>query len=81
MALFYGSDYFLSRTGIDLSKTQQQLLGDAFYETRLVREQIFALTGRRFLSDTMSGDAEQMLALMDNAVAAREGLNLSVGVA
>jgi filamentous hemagglutinin len=81
MALFYGSDYFLSRTGIDLGKTQQQLLGDAFYETRLVREQIFALTGRRFLSDSLSGDAEQMLALMDNAVAAREGLNLSVGVA
>ena len=81
MALFYGSDYFLSRTGIDLSKTQQQLLGDAFYETRLVREQIFALTGRRFLSDSLSGDTDQMLALMDNAVAAREELNLSVGVA
>lgn len=81
MALFYGSDYFLSRTGIDLGKTQQRLLGDAFYETRLVREQIFALTGRRFLSDSLSGDSEQMLALMDNAVAAREGLNLSVGVA
>lgn len=81
MALFYGSDYFLSRTGIDLSKTRQQLLGDAFYETRLVREQIFALTGRRFLSESLSGDAEQMLALMDNAVAAREDLNLSVGVA
>jgi filamentous hemagglutinin len=81
MALFYGSDYFLGRTGIDLSKTQQQLLGDAFYETRLVREQIFALTGRRFLSDTLSSDSGQMLALMDNAVAAREGLNLSVGVA
>ncbi|WP_143077981.1 hemagglutinin repeat-containing protein, partial [Desulfomicrobium norvegicum] len=81
MALFYGSDYFLRRTGIDLSKTRQQLLGDAFHETRLVREQIFALTGRRFLSESLSGDAEQMLALMDNAVAAREELNLSVGVA
>jgi filamentous hemagglutinin len=81
MTLLYGSDYFLSRTGIDLNKTQQQLLGDAFYETRLVREQIFALTGRRFLSDSMSGDAEQMIALMDNALAVREDLNLSVGVA
>ncbi len=81
MALFYGSDYFLSRTGIDLSKTQQQLLGDAFYETRLVREQIFALTGRRFLSDTISSDSEQMLALLDKAVAARQDLSLSVGVA
>jgi len=81
MALFYGSDYFLSRTGIDLSKTRQQLLGDAFYETRLVREQILALTGRSFLSNSVSGDSEQMLALMDNAVAAREDLDLSVGVA
>lgn len=48
MALFYGSDYFLSRTGIDLGKTQQQLLGDAFYETRLVREQILPSRGGVF---------------------------------
>jgi filamentous hemagglutinin len=81
LARFYGSDYFLSQTGIDLGKTQQSLLGDAFYETRLVRDQIFALTGRRLLSPAFSSDAEQMLALMDNALAAREDLGLSMGVA
>jgi|GEM_PF-1191051 len=81
MALFYGSDYFLGQTGIDLSRTHQQLLGDAFYESRLVREQVFALTGRRYLSASVASDGDQMLALMDNAIAARKDLNLSVGVA
>jgi filamentous hemagglutinin len=81
MASFYGSDYFLSRAGIDLDKTHQQLLGDAFYETRLVREQVFALTGRRLLSSSVTSDAEQMQALMDSALRAKSSLDLTIGVA
>jgi len=81
MSTFYGSDYFLSRAGIDLDKTHQQLLGDAFYETRLVREQIFSLTGKRLLSSSATGDAEQMQALMDSALRAKTSLDLTIGVA
>lgn len=80
MSRFYGSDYFLDRLDVDLAATQRQLLGDAFYETRLVRDQIFALTGRRLLSSAFTSDAQQMRALLDNAVAVQGGLGLSVGV-
>jgi len=81
MGTFYGSDYFLSHAGIDLDKTHQQLLGDAFYETQLVRGQIFALTGKRLLSSSATGDAEQMQELMDSALRAKASLELTVGVA
>ena len=81
MSAFYGSDYFLSRAGIDLDKSNMQLLGDAYYETKLVREQIFALTGKRLLSSTATSDAEQMQALMDSALRAKQSLDLTVGVA
>jgi len=80
MSALYGSDYFLERLDVDISRTQQQLLGDAYYETRLVRDQIFALTGRRLLSSEFTSDAEQLRALLDNAIAAHEALGLSVGV-
>jgi filamentous hemagglutinin len=80
MSALYGSDYFLEHLDVDISRTQQQLLGDAFYETRLVRDQIFALTGRRLLSSEFTSDAEQLRALLDNAIAAHEALGLSVGV-
>jgi filamentous hemagglutinin len=81
MSTFYGSDYFLSRAGIDLDKSNMQLLGDAYYETKLVREQIFSLTGKRLLSSTATSDAEQMQQLMDSALSAKQSLNLTVGVA
>ncbi len=78
---FYGSDYALSRMGFDPNAEANKRLGDAFYETRLVREQIFELTGRRFFEDGVTSDTAQMVALMDNAVQAHSDLNLSVGIA
>lgn len=56
------------------------LLGDAFFETRLIQQQILASTGQRFLSG-YSTDAAQMRGLMDAAYAQAEGLHLTVGVA
>lgn len=80
MGLFYGSDYFLSRIGLDQQRQQVVLLGDAFYETRLVQQQILAATGQRFLNG-YSSDADQMRGLMDAAAAQAQGLDLSIGVA
>ena len=80
MGLFYGSDYFLSRIGLDQDRQQVVLLGDAFYETRLVQQQIMDATGQRFLSG-YSSDADQMRGLMDNAVAQASELKLAAGVA
>jgi filamentous hemagglutinin len=78
---FYGSDYALSRMGFDPNAEANKRLGDAFYETRLVREQIFELSGQRFLDAAAATDTDQMIALMDNAVQARTDFNLSVGIA
>ena len=80
MGLFYGSEYFLSRIGLDQDRQQVVLLGDAFYETRLVQQQILDATGQRFLSG-YSSDADQMRGLMDNAVAQASELKLAAGVA
>ena len=77
---FYGSDYFLSRVGLDQKRQQVVLLGDAFYETRLVQQQILESTGKRFLGG-YSTDADQMRGLMDAAVAQQKDLNLTAGVA
>ena len=78
---FYGSDYFLSRMGINLDRLQMKLLGDAFYESRLIRDQITAMAGVRYLIPGVDDDAETIRVLMDNAVAAGQALDLSVGVA
>lgn len=76
---FIGSDYLTGRLGWNGEGTLKRL-GDAFYEQRLVLDQIASLTGRRFLTD--SGDAmAEYRALMDSGVAAAERFELSVGVA
>ena len=76
---FIGSDYLMGRLGWNGEGTLKRL-GDAFYEQRMVLDQIASLTGRRFLTD--SGDAmAEYRALMDSGVAAAERFELSVGVA
>jgi filamentous hemagglutinin len=77
--LYYGSEYFMSRMGFNLADMTLPFLGDAFYETRLVQDQILAVTGKRFLSGYGS-DADQMRGLMDNAAEEAQALNLAMGV-
>ncbi|MCO7246025.1 DUF637 domain-containing protein [Halomonas sp. Mc5H-6] len=74
-----GSDYLLDK--LDYTDDgAYQLLGDGRYESRLVRDAVLANTGQRFLEDSLSDDYAQYRQLMDNAVAARDALQLSVGV-
>ncbi|HET7329512.1 hemagglutinin repeat-containing protein [Dyella sp.] len=76
---FLGSDYLMSRLGLDGDLTLKRL-GDAFYETQLVMDQLTRLTGRRFLDGT--GDTlAQYKALMDAGVDEARQFNLAVGVA
>ncbi|TPW39313.1 filamentous hemagglutinin N-terminal domain-containing protein, partial [Mixta tenebrionis] len=71
------SDYMQEQLGIDQTMKR---LGDGYYEQRLVREQIIALTGRRYL-EGFSNDEEEYKALMDNGVAFSKQYNLRPGVA
>ncbi|EES4109289.1 hemagglutinin repeat-containing protein [Escherichia coli] len=74
-----GSDYMqkaFSQNGDNMLKR----LGDGFYEQRLIREQVVALTGQRYL-DGYSNDEEQFKALMDAGIAFGKQYNLIPGVA
>ncbi|WP_338984519.1 hemagglutinin repeat-containing protein [Fusobacterium nucleatum] len=76
---FFGSEYFFKRIGFNPDRNIR-LLGDSFYEIKLINKAILEGTGRRFLSGYKS-DKEQMQALYDNAVSEQADLNLSVGIA
>ena len=60
--------------------TTQKRMGDGFYEQKLVREQVQALTGQRFLGD-YSNDQTQYMALMNNGLTYAKALNLRPGIA
>ncbi|RLB10248.1 MAG: hypothetical protein DRG27_03480 [Deltaproteobacteria bacterium] len=54
-------------------------VGDAFYENTLIRDSIFAQTGRRYLNNDLTNNYAQYKYLMDNAIEVSEGLELSPG--
>ncbi|EIC1878429.1 hemagglutinin repeat-containing protein [Escherichia coli] len=77
--MWLGSDYMqkaFSQNGDNMLKR----LGDGFYEQRLIREQVVALTGQRYL-DGYGSDEEQFKALMDAGIAFGKQYNLTPGVA
>ena len=80
--LFYGSQYFLDR--VDLTSggkpSIETRLGDAFFENQLIRQQIQAATNRFILSHQYANEAEQQLALYNNALDEARELGLIVGV-
>ena len=79
-SLYLGSDYFLERAGIVEPDATMKRFGDAHVETRLVEEQVFRLTGARYLAGFTDARA-QMRRLYDNAIDAQVALDLTIGVA
>ncbi|WP_375617079.1 hypothetical protein, partial [Bartonella sp. AP58NXGY] len=75
---FLGSDYFLKRVGNYKPEQVFKRLGDAYFEYRLINEQIFELTGNRTLLDDEDPNA-QMQRLYDNALAQQGPLGLELG--
>jgi len=75
---FLGSEYFLSRIGYDTSSAT--LIGDAYYETYLVKKMINQQVKNPEIL-TQYDDVALMQNLYDNALEAKEDLQLSVGVA
>lgn len=73
------SDYMLAALSIDPATTQKRL-GDGFYEQKLVREQIAALTGLRFLGDFTS-DEQQYQSLMTTGATFAQAHQLRPGIA
>ncbi len=75
---FLGSDYYLKKIGNYKPEHVFKRLGDAYFEYRLVGEQIFELTGNRTLLDGEDPNA-QMQRLYDNAVEQQGSLRLELG--
>lgn len=78
MRNFLSSDYLFGQLGLDTDAMQKRL-GDGFFEQRLIRDALLARTGQRFIAGIHSDEA-LFRYLMDNAIASKEALELSVGV-
>ncbi|WP_456023303.1 two-partner secretion domain-containing protein [Pseudomonas protegens] len=75
---FMSSDYLLGKLGYD-PDTSAKRLGDGLYEQRLVQQAVVARTGQRYI-DGQTSDEGLFKYLMNNAIASKDQLNLSVGV-
>ncbi|WP_434602754.1 DUF637 domain-containing protein [Pseudomonas sp. Z4-7] len=75
---FMSSDYLLTNLGYD-PDTAAKRLGDGFYEQRLIQQAVIARTGQRFL-DGQTSDDGMFKYLMNNAIASKDALKLSLGV-
>lgn len=78
LGTFYGSDYFFARMGVSTSSLPKRL-GDAYMDQTLVSQAVIQQTGQKYLSSSYTSDAQQMQALLDNAVAESSALHLNVG--
>lgn len=79
MSYYLGSDYFFRKIGYNPER-EVRLLGDAFYESRIVNRAIFENTGKRYLNGA-ANEKEQMQILLDNSIKAMEDFSLSIGIA
>jgi filamentous hemagglutinin len=75
---FMSSDYLLANLGFDPDASAKRL-GDGFYEQRLIQQAVVERTGQRFI-DGQTSDEAMFKYLMNNAIASKDALNLSVGV-
>ncbi|MFJ2539444.1 DUF637 domain-containing protein [Pseudomonas sp. NPDC087614] len=75
---FMSSDYLLSGLGYDPDQSAKRL-GDGLYEQKLVQQAVVARTGQRFI-DGQTSDEALYKYLMNNAIASKDQLNLSLGV-
>lgn len=73
------SDYLLTASGFK-PEVNPKRLGDGFYEQKLIREQVAALTGYRFLGD-YSNDEAQYTALMNAGATFAQAHQLRPGIA
>lgn len=74
-----GSDY-MQQALAGNGDTTLKRLGDGYYEQRLIREQVVALTGQRYL-DGYTSDEEQFKDLMDQGITFGKQYALKSGVA
>jgi len=75
---FMSSDYLLENLGYDPDQSAKRL-GDGFYEQTLIQQAVVARTGQAFINGLTSNE-DQFRYLMNNAIASKNALDLTVGV-
>jgi filamentous hemagglutinin len=75
---FMSSDYLLQGLGYNPDQSAKRL-GDGLYEQKLIQQAVVARTGQRFI-DGQTSDEAVFKYLMNNAIASKDALNLSLGV-
>ena len=75
---FMSSDYLLAGLGYNPDESAKRL-GDGLYEQRLVQQAVTSRTGQAFI-DGQTSNEDQFKYLMNNAIASKTQLNLTVGV-
>ena len=76
---FISSDYLFKH--IDFNPDEKlKRIGDGFYEQKLIRDQLLAQTGRRFLTKDITSDNAQYQQLMDNTITQQRDLELTPGI-
>ena len=75
---FLSSNYFLQKLNVDPSRELKRY-GDGFYEQQLINQQVMGLTGRAYLGDYTSTQAEYQ-ALMNAGVTYAKDFDLTPGV-
>ncbi|KON63250.1 filamentous hemagglutinin [Komagataeibacter europaeus] len=76
---FYGSQYLVNRLGDNTA--DYEFLGDSYFDTEFIQQQIVASTGQTFLGSSYETANEQMELLLDNAVSESNALDLTFGAA
>lgn len=76
---YIGSDYLFEKIDFD-PEYDIMRLGDAYYDTRVVMQEVMEQTGQRYLQQGIGSELEQMSVLLNNAASMSEALNLSVGI-
>ena len=74
----FGSNYFLDRIGYAHDEDTVLFLGDAWYDQRVISDQVRLLTGQRYLISE-ADDNLQYQQLADQAALERERLGLNLG--
>ncbi|CAN7552510.1 DUF637 domain-containing protein [Pseudomonas sp. LjRoot263] len=72
------SDYLLQGLGYNPDQSAKRL-GDGLFEQKLIQQAVVARTGQRFI-DGQTSDEAVFKYLMNNAIASKDALNLSLGV-
>ena len=81
-SIFFGSDYFYDKIGVNLVELHERIIGDQLFQTQLLQKQLKSIRkDAMFLSDNEVNVNNEMQSLIDNATTEYERLNLPVNQA